>query len=184
MPPGRPSNSRHLIGRSLTSVGQAWGFRMLSLRETAWFYSVGLITAVALLWSPSQATTTGPALPPVAVSGDGGAPYAVTGEPRDRVGLFAEGGRALDAKPLVRMGRGSLPPSRVDRRNLPQRRPAWLAAASDLRSQPTGARGITPRSPGYRGIRMSPGRTKGFAYRRSGGELDSGDQDDDSLRRR
>ncbi|MBU0616430.1 MAG: hypothetical protein KKI02_01800 [Planctomycetes bacterium] len=56
MPLGRPLHGRHSISRPLISAAQAWGFRVLSLRETAWFYTVGALTAAMLLWSPSQAT--------------------------------------------------------------------------------------------------------------------------------
>jgi hypothetical protein len=119
--------------RCLFAAAQAWGFRTLDLRETAWFYSVGLLTAAILIWSPSQATPP-PHASPTAVP----AVHERSSVPIGELGGVASGpGQAdgvLGTELLVVRGRESAPRTRIRRGGRRERGPVELASLLELRA--------------------------------------------------
>jgi hypothetical protein len=153
MPLNHPLPRRCSIGRSLLSAARARGFGALSLRETIWFYCVGLVTAALLIWSPSQATPPGSdssltARPPgheLSSEGFQNLPDVLRGlTEKDALGeaeLAATNGRKTRARSYVsRTGRG-------------RRRPTVQAAIFNLSSTPEITPDAAARTLGGRGGR-------------------------------
>jgi hypothetical protein len=103
MPPERPLPARHSIGGSFGSVMQAWGFSTLSLRETIWFYGVGLLTLALLAWSPLHAVAPKPA----PVPGSNVVPYELSVFHTPPPGALCAPARGADSAQLFRHGVGS-----------------------------------------------------------------------------
>lgn len=152
MPLGRPLHRRNSIGRPRLSAAQAWGFRVLGLRETAWFYTVGAFTAAVLLWSPSQATPLQPASIPTAIPVSHDLSFEALQELEDVVrGLVAEG--TVGGSPSYAVNsRRAAPNFRVNRNGRDGRKPMGQATAFDVRSAASLAAGAAAQSLGDEGI--------------------------------
>jgi hypothetical protein len=152
MPARRPLHGRSSIGRRLRSAAQAWGFRTLSLRETAWFYSVGLLTAALLIWPPSPATLP-PAAPfPAAGPQSRDLSSEVLGELPDLVRSLAEDGTSGEAESFVTNSRRTAPHFSTSRTGRSGRRPVGRATIYDIRSAARLAAGTAAQSLGNEGI--------------------------------
>ena len=134
MPTERPLHGRSSIGRSLRSAAQAWGFRTLSLRETAWFYSVGLLTAALLIWSPSQATPPQSAPFPTAAPQSRELPSEALGGLPDLVRSLADEGTVGEAESLVMNSRRTAPHFGASRNGRSRRKPVGRTTIYDIRS--------------------------------------------------
>jgi len=166
MPTERPLHGRSSIGRCLRSAAQAWGFRTLGLRETAWFYSVGLLTAALLIWSPSQATPPQSTPFPTAAPQSRDLSSEALTELPDLVRSFGEEGTIGDAQSFVTNSRRTTPRFSTIRTARSRRRPLARATIYDIRSaarlaataQSLGDEGIeTPLLRGDQSVTSAPG---------------------------
>jgi len=153
MPTERPLHGRYFIGRSLRSAAQAWGFRTLSLRETAWFYSVGLLTAAVLMWTPSQATPPRPDPSPTVTPAGRELSSEALAELPHIVRGFAEEGTIGEAESFVMNSRRTVPHLGVSRTDRNGRNPVRRATTFDIRSAARLAPGFTAQSRGDQGVK-------------------------------
>ncbi len=152
MPTERPLHGRRSIGRSLRSAAQAWGFRTLSLRETAWFYSVGLLTAALLIWSPSQATPPQLTSFPTAVPESRELSSEALGGLPDLVRSFGEDGTIGEAESFVTNSRRTAPHFGASRNGRSRRKPMGRTTIYDIRSAARLAGSAAAQSLGDEGI--------------------------------
>ena len=153
MPTERPLPGPCSIGRSFRSAAQAWGFRTLSLRETAWFYSVGLLTAAVLVWTPSQATPPRPGpFSTVTPAGRELSSEALAELPNVVRG-FAEESTIGGAESFVTNSRRTAPHLRVSRSGRTGKKLAGRATIYDIRSAARLDPGATAQALGDEGIK-------------------------------
>ena len=134
MPLGRAQHGRNTVGRRLLAAAQAWELRPLGLRETLWFYCVGVITAAILVWSPSQPTPpqppATPTVPPVA--------YERPSETIDQLGgpfsSYTQADRTIASDSLATAYNHQAPPIRIRRVASGGGRPATAAAITEFRA--------------------------------------------------
>lgn len=152
MSTGRPPRRRHAIGCSLISVVHACGLRMLSLRETAWFYAVGLLTAAVLIWSPSRAASPQPVASSVDTPQRRELSSATLRESPQIVHGLSRPSATSGAEPLVVISRRTIPHLRVgdSRRGGPRR--VGRATILDIRTSPGRAPGTGPQPRDVEGI--------------------------------
>ncbi len=153
MPIQRPLHGRHFIGRSRLSGAQALGFSVLSLRETAWFYSVGLLTVAMLIWTPSQATPPRPDRSPTATPESRALPSEALPELPGLVRGFAEEDAIGRPQLSVFNSRRTAPHFLVSRNDRSRRKPVGRATILDIRAAARQTLGTAPQSRGDEGIK-------------------------------
>ena len=153
MPTERPLHGRYSVGRSLRSAAQVWGFRTLSLRETAWFYSVGLLTAAVLMWSPSRAASPQPAPSPVDTPERRELSSGALQELPQMVRGLTEADPTGGAGPLGVTSRRTIPHLRVGQNSRSRQKPVGRATIFDRRSAARLAAGADAQALGDEGIK-------------------------------
>ena len=153
MPIQRPLHGRHFIGRSRLSGAQPWGFRVLSLRETAWFYSVGLLTVAMLIWTPSQATPARPDRSPAATPESRALPSEALPELPSLVRGFAEEDAIGRPQLSVFNSRRTAPHFLVSRNDRSRRKPVGRNSIFDRRAAARLAPGFAAQLRGDLGVK-------------------------------
>ncbi len=162
MPVERPQYSRCLIGRSFLSAAQARGFALLSPRETAWFYVVGLLTAAVLVWTPAPATPPEPVQLPVGRAESREFASGARSERPEMVRVPTGEATTGGAAPLVMNSRRTIPYVRVGQHSRRRPKPGGRATVLDIRAAATQTPDAAPQSRGGEGLRTPRPRADEF----------------------